>query len=77
MKGPVSPSRVSEALAALGGFSDQLCVSSLQPVWRINWAGLRQEAPASWEAVTVIQKRVVATSVVWLGWPEELDSRDI
>lgn len=56
MKGLVSPTKVSEAPGAHAGFSDQLCTSSLQPVWRIDWAGPRQEALASWEAVPVIQR---------------------
>lgn len=67
MKGLVSPTKFSETLGALGGFPDQLCISSLQPVWRIDWAGLRQGASTSWEAVIVIQKSMVATSGVAVG----------
>lgn len=43
-KGLVCPSKVSGAPGARGRFSDQLCISSLQPVRRIDWAGLRLEA---------------------------------
>lgn len=56
MKGLVSPTKVSEAPGARGGFSDPLPLSSLQPVWRTVWAGPRQKALASWEAVPVIQR---------------------
>lgn len=75
-KGLVSPTKVSEAPGACGGFSDELCISSLQPVRRIDWAGLRLEALAPWEAVAVIQRG--RWPLEWqLGWPEWLDSRGI
>lgn len=65
----VSPTKVSEAPGARDGFSDQLCISSLQPVRRIDWARLRLEALASWEAVPVIQRG--RWPLEWqLEWPE-------
>lgn len=66
-KGSVSPATVS-GLRAPGESWAQLCISSLQPVWRIDWTGLEAGSSSSLGGCSSDPKeRMVATCIVAVG----------